>query len=258
MKEIIKLYKVSKKYGSNQVLKEINLGVKMGEVISIIGPSGAGKSTLLRCTSLLEHIDSGKIVLDNKYIIDKNSKEKDIQNLRPRIGVVFQEFHLWPHKTVLENLTYAPINVKMEDKNKATSRAKELLKKFGLIEKANEYPESLSGGQKQRVAIARALAMNPEIMLFDEITSALDPELVDGILQIMKQLAENGMTMLIVTHHMKFANDISDRIVFLDKGTIVEEGIPEHMLVNPKAKRTKEFLKTIIKKKIIKPQLPKV
>ena len=249
MKTIIRLEKLSKEYGKNKVLKGIDLEVKKGEIISIIGPSGAGKTTLLRCISMLDSLNEGKLIIDEKDIITKDSEEKDIKGLRDKIGVVFQDFHLWPHKTVLENVIYAPIKVKGNEKNRATKKAREILEKVGLLKKANEYPGSLSGGQKQRVAIARTLAMEPEIVLFDEITSALDPELVGGILKVIKRLAKEGMTMLVVTHHMRFASEISDKVIFLDGGKIVEEGTPQVIFRNPKEKRTKEFLKSIIEKK---------
>src|SRR3989344_2860646 len=227
MKTIIRLEKLSKEYGENKVLKDINLEVKKGDIISVIGPSGAGKTTLLRCISMLDSLNEGKLIIDEKNTVTKDSEEKDIKKLRDKIGVVFQDFHLWSHKTVLENVIYAPINVKKKNKNQAVKKAKEILNKVGLSKKVNEYPESLSGGQKQRVAIARTLAMEPEIVLFDEITSALDPELIGGILKVIKRLAKEGMTMLVVTHHMRFASEISDKIIFLDGGRIVEEGIPQ-------------------------------
>ena len=249
MKTIIRLEKLSKEYGENKVLKDINLEVERGEIISVIGPSGAGKTTLLRCISMLDSLNEGKLIIDEKNTVTKDSEEKDIKKLRDKIGVVFQDFHLWSHKTVLENVIYAPINVKKKNKNQAVKKAKEILNKVGLSKKVNEYPESLSGGQKQRVAIARTLAMEPEIVLFDEITSALDPELIGGILKVIKRLAKEGMTMLVVTHHMRFASEISDKIIFLDGGRIVEEGIPQVIFRNPKKNRTKEFLKSIIEKK---------
>ena len=249
MKTIIRLEKLSKEYSGNKVLKDIDLEIKKGEIISIIGPSGSGKTTLLRCISMLENFNRGKLTIDEKDIITKDTQEKEFEKLRDRIGVVFQDFHLWPHKTVLENVIYAPINVKNEKRNIAIKKGRKILKIVGLSEKADEYPESLSGGQKQRVAIARTLSMEPEIVLFDEITSALDPELVGGILKVIKRLAKEGMTMLVVTHHMRFASEISDKVIFLDGGKIIEIGTPQVIFRTPKENRTKEFLKSIIEKK---------
>ncbi len=249
MESIIKIKNLVKKYSDLSVLNGIDLEIKKGQVISIIGPSGSGKTTLLRCVGMLEKVDAGKIILDEKSMINKNSEEKEIKKIRDKIGVVFQDFNLWPHKTVLENIIYAPINVKKEEKDIVIKKAKKILKKVGLLDKAEEYPNTLSGGQKQRVAIARTLVMEPEVVLFDEITSALDPELVGGILKIIKRLAKEGMTLLVVTHHMKFASEISDKIVFLDDGKIVEIGSSQQILKRPKEKRTKEFLKTIIEEK---------
>lgn len=248
MKTLIRLEKLSKDYGENKVLKDIDFKIKKGEVISIIGPSGAGKTTLLRCISMLEHFNQGELIINENDVITKETQEKEIRDLRSRIGVVFQDFHLWPHKTVLENVIYAPINVKREKRDTAIKKGQEILKMVGLSEKSDEYPESLSGGQKQRVAIARTLAMDPEIVLFDEITSALDPELVGGILKVIQRLAKEGTTMLVVTHHMRFASEISDRVIFLDQGEIIEEDTPQIIFRNPKENRTKEFLRTIINK----------
>lgn len=249
MKTIIRLENASKDFGENKVLKDINLEIKKGEIISIIGPSGSGKTTLLRCISMLDFFSKGNLIIDEKNTVTKDSEKRDIIELRKRIGVVFQDFNLWPHKTVLENIIYAPINVKGEKKNIATKKAEEMLKKVGLSEKANEYPDALSGGQKQRVAIARTLAMEPEIVLFDEITSALDPEMVGEILKIIKRLAKDGMTMLVITHQMRFASEISDKVIFLDNGRIVEKGNSQEIFRNPKEKRTKEFLNSIVEKK---------
>ncbi|MBR3306072.1 MAG: amino acid ABC transporter ATP-binding protein [Lachnospiraceae bacterium] len=244
---------VSKHFGTLEVLKDISLSVKKGEVICIIGPSGAGKSTFLRSLNQLEKISSGKIFIrdelflhrENDHTVDKLPKEKQ-QELLLEMGMVFQRFNLFPHKTVLQNVCEAPIIVRKEKKEAVEERAKELLARVGLSDKANEYPSRLSGGQQQRVAIARALAMNPEIMLFDEPTSALDPELVGDVLTVMKELAESGMTMLCVTHEMGFAREVADRVLFMADGIIAEEGTPEEIFTNPKAERTKSFLNAVL------------
>ncbi|PJO44415.1 amino acid ABC transporter ATP-binding protein, partial [Lysinibacillus xylanilyticus] len=212
---MIKIEDLHKSYGKNEVLKGISTEIKEKEVIAIIGPSGSGKSTFLRCLNLLEEPTSGKITIAGDVLTDKGT---NIMKIREEVGMVFQHFHLFPHKTVLENLTYAPINVKRMDKAAAIKKAEDLLTKVGLFEKRNEYPNRLSGGQKQRVAIARALAMDPKVILFDEPTSALDPEMVKEVLAVMKNLADTGMTMLIVTHEMGFAREVADRILFLDGG----------------------------------------
>ncbi len=250
---ILKTEHVSKRFGSLEVLKDVNLSVKKGEVICIIGPSGAGKSTFLRSLNQLEKITSGKIFIrdelflhrENDRTVDKLPKDKQ-QELLLEMGMVFQRFNLFPHKTVLQNVCEAPIVVKKEKKEDVEKRAKQLLEKVGLLDKADEYPSRLSGGQQQRAAIARALAMNPEIMLFDEPTSALDPELVGDVLNVMKELAESGMTMLCVTHEMGFAREVADRVLFMADGIITEEGTPEEIFTNPKVERTRNFLNSIL------------
>ncbi|MFN4224537.1 MAG: amino acid ABC transporter ATP-binding protein [Fervidobacterium nodosum] len=238
---IIKIENLVKRFGKLEVLKGVNMEVKKKETIVIIGPSGGGKSTLLRCINKLEHYQGGKIYLDGKDI-----DEYDINQLRTRIGMVFQQFNLFPHMSVLQNLILAPVKVKKIPESKAIEKAKVLLNRVGLIDKIDAYPEQLSGGQKQRVAIARALMMDPEIMLFDEPTSALDPELVGEVLDVMKDLANSGMTMLVVTHEMGFAREVADRIVFISNGVIEEEGTPEEILKNPQKQRTREFLRRIL------------
>jgi len=238
---VIKIENLKKNFGKNEVLKGISTEIKEKEVIAVIGPSGSGKSTFLRCINRLEDPTSGKVTIDGTLITEKN-----IMKVRENLGMVFQHFHLFPHKTVLENLTYAPINVKGISKVEATKTAEDLLKKVGLFEKRNEYPNRLSGGQKQRVAIARALAMNPTVMLFDEPTSALDPEMVKEVLEVMKSLAEIGMTMIIVTHEMGFAREVADRILFLEGGKLIEDTAPEEFFTAPKSERAKEFLEKVL------------
>ncbi|HOV53750.1 MAG TPA: amino acid ABC transporter ATP-binding protein [Fervidobacterium sp.] len=241
-KEItIKIENLVKRFGNLEVLKGINLEVKKNEAIVVIGPSGGGKSTLLRCINRLEEYQDGHIYLEGIDV-----EELDVNTLRARIGMVFQLFNLFPHMTVLKNLTLAPVKVKKMPENEAIEKAKELLAQVGLVDKMDAYPEQLSGGQKQRVAIARALMMDPEVMLFDEPTSALDPELVGEVLDVMKKLAESGMTMIVVTHEMGFARDVADRIVFICNGIVEEEGKPEEVLKNPQKPRTKEFLRRIL------------
>ncbi|MBT2655872.1 amino acid ABC transporter ATP-binding protein [Bacillus sp. ISL-18] len=230
---------VSKSFGELVVLKGVDLHVSQGEVVVIIGPSGSGKSTFLRCMNQLESIDGGSISINGKMVEDK---EAALNKLRQEIGMVFQQFNLFPHMTVLQNIMEAPVLLKKMTKAEAKKKGIELLKKVGLEAKADEYPNRLSGGQKQRVAIARALAMDPTIMLFDEPTSALDPELVGEVLSVMKQLAKEGMTMVVVTHEMAFAKEVADRVIFMDGGNIMEQGIPKDIFVNPKHDRTKEFL----------------
>lgn len=250
---ILETEHVSKSFGSLEVLKDINLKVKKGEVICIIGPSGAGKSTYLRSLNQLEKITSGKIFIkgdlflhrEDDKTVERISKEKQ-KELLLEMGMCFQRFNLFPHKTVLENIMISPIKVKKVDKETARKEALELLKNVGLEDKADEYPNRLSGGQQQRVAIARALAMKPEIMLFDEPTSALDPELVGDVLQVMKDLAKEGMTMLCVTHEMGFAKEVADRVIFMADGIIAEEGTPEEVFNNPRNPRTQNFLKSIL------------
>jgi len=240
---VIKIEDLHKSYGQNEVLKGISTEVKEKEVIAIIGPSGSGKSTFLRCLNLLENPTSGKVTIAGDVLTDKGT---NIMKIREEVGMVFQHFHLFPHKTVLENLTYAPINVKGMDKAVAIKNAEELLKKVGLFEKRQEYPNRLSGGQKQRVAIARALAMDPKVILFDEPTSALDPEMVKEVLAVMKNLADSGMTMLIVTHEMGFAREVADRILFLDGGKLIEDAPPEQFFTAPSTQRAKDFLEKVL------------
>jgi ABC-type polar amino acid transport system ATPase subunit len=230
---------VIKTFGDLEVLKGVDLHVSPGEVVVIIGPSGSGKSTFLRCMNHLESVDGGSITINGKMV---ENKEAALNRLRQDIGMVFQQFNLFPHMTVLQNIMEAPILLKKMTKAEAKEKGIQLLKKVGLEEKADEYPNRLSGGQKQRVAIARALAMEPTVMLFDEPTSALDPELVGEVLTVMKQLAKEGMTMIVVTHEMGFAKEVADRVIFMDGGHIIEQGIPEDIFVNPKHDRTKEFL----------------
>lgn len=231
-----------KRFGDNEVLKGINTTIKEQEVVSIIGPSGSGKSTFLRCLNRLEDITSGEVEIEG---VSLTHKETDINKVRSEVGMVFQHFNLFPHMTVIENITLAPMMVHQLSKEEANKVGLELLEKVGLADKANDYPEKLSGGQKQRVAIARSLAMKPKIMLFDEPTSALDPELVGEVLQVMKDLAEEGMTMVIVTHEMNFAREVCDRVLFFDEGIIMEEGPPEVVFSQPKHERTKSFLSKV-------------
>lgn len=232
-----------KSFGELEVLKGMDLEVADGEVVCLIGPSGSGKSTFLRCLNRLETITGGEVVVDGFDITDKGT---DINKVRENIGMVFQHFNLFPHKTVLENITMAPVQLKKMTLDEAKTVGRNLLKDVGLEEKADVYPAQLSGGQKQRVAIARALAMHPDIMLFDEPTSALDPEMVGEVLNVMKQLAKNGMTMVVVTHEMGFAREVADRIIFMDGGYIVEQGEPHELLGNPKEPRTINFLNQVL------------
>nr|WP_251047618.1 amino acid ABC transporter ATP-binding protein [Planococcus sp. ISL-110] len=232
-----------KKFGTNEVLSDISTAVTKGEVVSIIGPSGSGKSTFLRCLNLLEIPTSGTIEINGKNL---TASKNNIHKIRQQIGMVFQHFHLFPHLTVLENLTYAPMKAKGVKKAEAEMKARLLLERVGLSEKEKAYPNSLSGGQKQRVAIARALAMEPELMLFDEPTSALDPEMVKEVLDVMKDLAKSGMTMVVVTHEMGFAREVADRVLFLDHGVLVEEGQPIEFFSNPKTERAKDFLDKVL------------
>ncbi len=227
---MIHVNNLHKSFGKNDVLKGINEHINKGEVVVVIGPSGSGKSTFLRCLNLLEVPTEGKIIFEGNDITDKKN---DINKLRQKMGMVFQQFNLFPHKTVLENITISPIKVKGINKEEANKKAMELLKMVGLVDKAEAYPSSLSGGQKQRIAIARALAMEPDVMLFDEPTSALDPEMVGEVLGVMKDLAKGGMTMVIVTHEMGFAKEVGDRVLFMDGGVIVEQGTPEEIFNNP-------------------------
>ena len=240
---MIKIDGLKKNYGKLEVLKGISTEIAQGEVLAIIGPSGSGKSTFLRCINMLEIPTDGRISFKDQVTTDKKT---NIMKVRENVGMVFQHFHLFPHKTVLENLTYAPMKVKKLSKAEAVRQARELLTKVGLAEKESSYPNRLSGGQKQRVAIARALAMNPEVMLFDEPTSALDPEMVKEVLEVMKSLAHTGMTMLIVTHEMGFAKEVADRVLFLDEGLLVEESAPNEFFSNPKSQRAKDFLAKVL------------
>ncbi|MFD1886771.1 amino acid ABC transporter ATP-binding protein [Paenibacillus wenxiniae] len=239
----IQVNNLKKSYGSNEVLKDINMQVEEGEVVCVIGPSGSGKSTLLRCVNKLEEVTAGEVIVDDYNISDSRT---DINKVRENIGMVFQHFNLFPHMSVLKNITFAPVELKKQSEAEARKTALQLLDRVGLADKANAFPGSLSGGQKQRVAIARALAMNPDIMLFDEPTSALDPEMVGEVLGVMKDLASEGMTMMIVTHEMGFAREVADRVIFMDGGYIVEEGPPEQVFGSPKHERTISFLEKVL------------
>ncbi|HYP22307.1 MAG TPA: amino acid ABC transporter ATP-binding protein [Actinomycetota bacterium] len=240
---LVVLRNVTKSFGDNVVLDGIDLSIDAGEAVVIAGPSGSGKSTMLRCVNALETIDSGEITFDGRSI---NNAGKDIYKIRADIGMVFQSFNLFPHKTVLQNITLGPTEVKGVSDSDAKNRAKELLERVGIPEKADQFPADLSGGQQQRVAIARALAMEPKLMLFDEPTSALDPEMIREVLDVMRDLAKSGMTMMVVTHEMGFAREVCDRICFIDGGKIVEEGPPEEFFNNTKSERAKEFVDKII------------
>lgn len=240
---MIEVKNLEKSFGKNHVLRGINETINEGEVVCIIGPSGSGKSTFLRCLNLLEQPTSGEVILDGEKI---NAPDRDIDKIREKLGMVFQNFNLFPHMSVLDNITMAPIKVKGQACGEAEAEARRLLDVVGLLDKAEAYPSSLSGGQKQRVAIARALAMKPEIMLFDEPTSALDPEMVGEVLAVMKQLAEDGMTMVIVTHEMGFAREVADRVLFIDGGVILEQGTPEEIFGNPQNERTQTFLSMVL------------
>lgn len=240
---MIEVKNLQKKFGENQVLNGINETIQKGEKVVIVGPSGSGKSTFLRCLNLLEEPTGGEIWFDNNNITDKKT---DINKLRQKMGMVFQHFNLFPHLTVLENIILAPVTLKLQTKEEATENAKRLLQRIGLLDKANSYPSMISGGQKQRIAIIRALAMNPEVMLFDEPTSALDPEMVGEVLELMKELADEGMTMVVVTHEMAFAREVSTRIVFMDGGKIVEQNNPKDFFENPQNERLKDFLAKIL------------
>ncbi|ETP67613.1 peptide ABC transporter ATP-binding protein [Planococcus glaciei] len=240
---MIKVVNLKKTFGENEVLKDISVEVKPQEVIVVIGPSGSGKSTFLRCINLLESITDGHVYIEG---VDITNKKTNINKIRTDVGMVFQQFNLFPHRTVLENITMSPVKVKGIDGKAAKEKAMALLKKVGLVEKANVYPDSLSGGQKQRVAIARALAMDPKIMLFDEPTSALDPETVGEVLEVMKQLAIEGMTMIVVTHEMGFAREVGDRVLFMDGGYIVEENTPQELFSRPQHPRTQLFLSKVL------------
>ncbi|MBC2176343.1 amino acid ABC transporter ATP-binding protein [Listeria booriae] len=239
----LKVTDLKKSFGTNEVLKGINLEVAEGEVVCVIGPSGSGKSTFLRCMNHLEEITAGEVIVDDFNITDKKT---DINKVRENIGMVFQHFNLFPHMSVLKNITLAPTELSKKSKVEAEKVGMELLARVGLSDKANAFPSQLSGGQKQRVAIARALAMNPDIMLFDEPTSALDPEMVGEVLGVMKDLAKEGMTMMVVTHEMGFAKEVGDRVIFMDGGYIVEEGTPEQVFDAPKHERTISFLEKVL------------
>lgn len=243
MSSVIDIRSLDKYFGKLHVIKDVDLSIDNNEVVCIIGPSGSGKSTLLRCINYLEVPTSGEVLYKDKVV---SSNKKELSELRKRIGMVFQHFNLFPHLTVLENITLAPVKLGIMSADEADNYARELLNKVGIQEKEDAYPKTLSGGQKQRVAIARALAMKPEVMLFDEPTSALDPEMVKGVLNVMKELAQTGMTMVIVTHEMNFAKDVADRIIFMDEGIIVEQGSPKEVLENPKEVRTQQFLDQIL------------
>lgn len=240
---MIEVKGLCKSFGDLKVLKGIDDSINKGEVVVVIGPSGSGKSTYLRCINYMEEATQGQILIDGVDITDKSI---DINEIRQKVGMVFQHFNLFPHMTVLENITLAPIQVKKMSEEQAKEIAYKLLDKVGLKEKANEYPNKLSGGQKQRIAIARALAMNPEVMLFDEPTSALDPEMVKEVLEVIKELAQEGMTMMIVTHEMGFAKEVGTRLVFMDEGKILEQGNPKEVFENPKEERTKLFLSKVL------------
>ncbi|MBE0575062.1 MAG: amino acid ABC transporter ATP-binding protein [Desulfuromonadales bacterium] len=248
---MIRLHNLRKSFGNNEVLKGINLEVDPSEVLVLIGPSGSGKSTLLRCINNLESPTGGEVTVDGEWVNRTDLKprafQKHINRVRTHMGMVFQHFNLFPHKTVLENILEAPTQVLHRNQEEITAEALELLDKVGLAEKKDSYPVQLSGGQQQRVAIARALAMRPSVMLFDEVTSALDPELVGEVLLVMESLAAEGMTMIVVTHEMGFAERVANRVVFMSEGQIVEEGVPKEIFSNPREERTKQFLADVLK-----------
>ncbi|GGC76974.1 amino acid ABC transporter ATP-binding protein [Enterococcus sp. DIV0242_7C1] len=243
MAEKILVEHLVKKYGDNTVLNDINVSIQEGDVVCVIGPSGSGKSTFLRCLNQLEEATSGDIIIDGANLTDKNT---NINKIRQHIGMVFQHFNLFPHLSIMENITLAPTDLGRLSKQEAEEKAIQLLETVGLADKKDSYPESLSGGQKQRVAIARALAMNPDIMLFDEPTSALDPEMVGDVLNVMKKLAKQGMTMVIVTHEMGFAKEVANRVMFIDGGNFLEDGSPQQIFENPQNERTKDFLDKVL------------
>ena len=240
---LIKIENLHKSFGKNEVLKGINLEIKKGEVVVIIGPSGSGKSTLLRSMNLLEEATKGKVICEG---VDITDKKNDLFAMREKMGMVFQQFNLFPNMTVKENITLSPIKTKGESKEVAEKRAHELLEKVGLPDKADAYPQSLSGGQQQRIAIARGLAMEPDVLLFDEPTSALDPEMVGEVLAVMQELAQSGMTMVIVTHEMGFAREVADRVIFMADGVVVEDGTPEQVFEQTQEQRTKDFLSKVL------------
>jgi polar amino acid transport system ATP-binding protein len=241
---MIKFEKVNKSFGTLQVLKNFSIQIKKGEVVVVIGPSGCGKSTFLRCINKLETVDSGRVVVDN---VDITSRGIDINKVRADVGIVFQQFNLFPHMTVLDNVMLAPVKVRKLSKNQVLQIAEELLQKVDILEKAYDYPDQLSGGQQQRVAIARSLAMQPKIMLFDEPTSALDPQMTNEVLDVIKNLANEGMTMVIVTHEMSFAKEVADRVIFMADGKIIEEGPPTEFFESPKDPKTISFLQNVLK-----------
>ena len=243
MTEALRLEGVHKSFGRLEVLKGIDLSLDQHEVVALIGASGSGKSTLLRCVNLLEHVDGGRILLDGRDIA---APGVDVNSVRRRVGIVFQAFNLFPHMTVLRNVTLGPVEAQGQARDFAERAAGELLRRFGLFDKRDEYPDRLSGGQQQRVAIIRALAMNPDILLLDEVTSALDPELIAEVLEVIRELATMGMTMILATHEMGFARDIAQRVCFLDDGVILEEGPPDRMFSDPHHPRTRQFLQRII------------
>ena len=240
---VINIKNLNKKFGANEVLRDINLTVEKGEVVAIIGPSGSGKSTLLRCMNLLDVPSKGKVIFEDNELTQHNVQ---LDNLRQKMGMVFQNFNLFPHKKVIENVMLAPLLLHKDSKDQLKEKALYLLEKVGLKDKADSYPNQLSGGQKQRVAIARALAMEPDVMLFDEPTSALDPEVVGDVLKVMRQLANEGITMVIVTHEMNFAKEISDKVVFMADGVVVESGTPQNIFENPQHSRTQNFLSRVL------------
>lgn len=240
---MISIKNLVKSYGKKEVLKSLSTVIEDGKVVVVIGPSGSGKSTFLRCLNKLEQVNGGQIFFNDVQITDENV---DIDKIRQKIGMVFQHFNLFPHKSIIDNITLAPINLGIMNRKESEDLALDLLEKMGLKDKANSYPASLSGGQKQRVAIARALAMKPEVMLFDEATSALDPEMVGEVLNVMKSLAKDGMTMVVVTHEMGFAKEVADKVLFMEDGIIYEEGTPKDIFENPKEQRTREFLSKVL------------
>jgi ABC-type polar amino acid transport system ATPase subunit len=240
---IVELRRVTKSFGSNAVLKDVDLAIGRGEAVVVAGPSGSGKSTMLRCINALETIDSGDVVFEGRSIPEAG---KDVHNIRAEMGMVFQQFNLFPHKTVRQNITIGPVEVKHVSDDEANERATKLLERVGIPEKADQFPADLSGGQQQRVAIARALAMEPKLMLFDEPTSALDPEMIREVLDVMRDLAREGMTMIVVTHEMGFAREVCDRVVFIDEGVIVEEAPPEEFFSNAKSQRARDFVDKVL------------
>lgn len=242
---MLEIKNLKKSFGEVQVLKDININIEKGQVVVIIGPSGSGKSTMLRCLNLLEKPSGGQVLYEGKNILELG---KEVKNYRKKVGMVFQKFNLFSLHTVLDNVMMAPVELNKVDKNEARVMAKELLNKVGMEAKADVYPSTLSGGQQQRVAIARALAMNPDMLLFDEPTSALDPELVGEVLNVMKRLAQEGMTMIVVTHEMGFAKEVADRVIFMDEGFVVEDDVPEVIFTNPKNERTRAFLSRVLNK----------